>query len=274
MTPQNDRLAPVLRDLTASNITIPKYPNGASCFTCVDRIAAREARARKGAKRARVMHLRCCGLTPDELAGVSGWQDVSDVQRYCLVRDIYDEKEIKTSDPDPQTEVEAGLAPDVTLESELWTFDKVEWHETAQDATTIKYVPVQLRPAVAKLRERVAKVATQETGPQQVRAWKHFLSLDKMLFSTPQTPNGPTTQASPRQSGPVLCSGRKRTRNPETIPTNVRPQQDHETKNRPHGRHGQTQPKDDSTHQVSRGRRGRTESRQAGQGHQRNAPRC
>ena len=44
-----------------------------------DRIAAREARARKGAKRARVMHLRCCGLTPDELAGVSGWQDVSDV---------------------------------------------------------------------------------------------------------------------------------------------------------------------------------------------------
>ena len=29
---------------------------------------------------------------------------------------------------------------------------------------------VQVRPAVAKLRERVAKVATQETGPQQVRA--------------------------------------------------------------------------------------------------------
>ena len=40
------------------------------------------------------MHLRCSGLTPDELAGVSGWQDVSDVQRDCLVCDIYDEKEI------------------------------------------------------------------------------------------------------------------------------------------------------------------------------------
>ena len=77
------------------------------------------------------MHLRCCGLTPDELAGVSGWQDVSDVQRDCLVRDIYDEKEIKTCDPAPQTE-------DVTLESEHRTLDEVEWHETAQDTTTIK----------------------------------------------------------------------------------------------------------------------------------------
>ena len=61
MTPPDDPLAP---DLTAFNITIPKCPNSASCFTCGDRIAAREARARKGAKRARVMHLRCCGLTP------------------------------------------------------------------------------------------------------------------------------------------------------------------------------------------------------------------
>ena len=129
-------------------------------------------------------HLRCCGLTLDELAGVSGWQDVSDVQRDCLVRDTYDEKEIKDSDPDPLIEVEAGLAQDVTLESELWTFDEVEWHQTTQDTTTIKHVPVQVRPAVAKLRERVAKAATEETGPQQVRAWKLFLSLDKMLFHT------------------------------------------------------------------------------------------
>ena len=107
-----------------------------------------------------------------------------DVQRDCLVRDIFDEKEIKDSDPGPLTEVEAGLAQDVTLESELWTFDEVEWHETAQDTTTIKYVPVQVRPAVAKLRERVVKAATEETGSQQVRAWKLFLSLDKMLFHT------------------------------------------------------------------------------------------
>ena len=130
------------------------------------------------------MHLRCCGLTPDELAGVSGWQDVSEVQKDCLVRDIFDEKEIKASDPAPQSEVEDGVTQDVTLESEPWTFHEVEWHETAQDTTTIKYVPVQVRPAVAKLRQRVAKVATQETGPQQVRAWKLFLSLDKMLFHT------------------------------------------------------------------------------------------
>ena len=67
------------------------------------------------------MQPRSCGLTPDELAGVSGWQDVSDVQRNCLVRDIFDEKEIKASDPAPPTEVEGGLAQDVTLESELWT---------------------------------------------------------------------------------------------------------------------------------------------------------
>ena len=111
------------------------------------------------------MHLRCCGLTPDELAGVSGWQDVSYVQRDCLVRDIYDETEIKASDPAPQTEVETNMAQDATLESELWTFDEVNWHETAQDTTTIKYVPVQVRPAVTKLGERVAKVATEETGP-------------------------------------------------------------------------------------------------------------
>ena len=131
MTPPVDPLAPVPTDLTAFNFTFPKYPNSASCFTCGDRIAAREARARKGAKRARVMHLRCCGLTPDELAGVPGWQDVSDVQKDCLVRDIYDEKEIKASDPAPLTEVEPCLVQDVTLESELWTFDEVEWHETA-----------------------------------------------------------------------------------------------------------------------------------------------
>ena len=81
MTPLDDSLAPVPRDLTVFNITIPKYPNSASCFTCGDRISARGARARKGAKHARVLHLRCCGLTPDELAGVSGLQDVSDVQR-------------------------------------------------------------------------------------------------------------------------------------------------------------------------------------------------
>ena len=105
--------------------------------------------------------------------------------RTYRMSDIFDEKEIKTCDPAPQTEVEAGcLAQDVTLESEIWTFDEVEWHETAQDTTTIKYVPVQVRPAVAKLRERVAKAATEETRPQQVRAWKLFLSLDKMLFHT------------------------------------------------------------------------------------------
>ena len=166
------------------------------------------------------------------------------------------------------------MTQDVTLESELWTFDEVEWHETAQDTTTIKYVPVQVKPAVAKLRERVATVATQETGPQQVRAWKLFLSQDKMLFHTSdakRTNNTSLTKAI--RTRVVQNRGRKRTRNSETIPTNVRPPKDHETKNRPHGRHGQTQPKDDSTHQVSSGRRGRSESRQAGQGDQRNGPR-
>ena len=34
MTPPDDPLALVPRDLTAFNITIPKYPNSASCFTC------------------------------------------------------------------------------------------------------------------------------------------------------------------------------------------------------------------------------------------------
>ena len=165
------------------------------------------------------------------------------------------------------------MTQDVTLESELWTFDEVEWHETAQDTTTIKYVLVQVRPAVAKLRERVAKVATEETEPQQVRAWKLFLSLDKMLFHTSDAKR--TNNTSLTNQDPYCADrGRKRTRNTETIPTNVRPPKDHETKNRPHGRHGQTQPKDDSTHRVSSGRRGRSESRQGGQGHQQNGPRC
>ena len=197
MMPPDDPLAPVPRDLTPYSITIPEYPNSAACFTCGDRIAAT---ARKGAKRARVMHLRCCGLTPDELVGVPGWQDVSDVQRDCLVRDIYDEKEIKASDPAPQAEVEDDLAQDVTLESELWTFDEVEWHETTQDATTIKYVPVQVRPAVASLRERVAKAAIGNSSSP----WTE-------CSSTSQTPHGPTTQASPRQSGPVLRRSRLET---------------------------------------------------------------
>ena len=121
----------------------------------------------------------------------------------------------------------------MTLESELWTFDEVEWHETAQDATTIKYVPVQVRPAVARLRERIAKAATEETGPQQVRAWKLFLSLDRMLF---HTSDAKRTKHKPHQGNQdPYCAdrGRKRTRNPETIPTNVRPPKDHETKNRP-----------------------------------------
>ena len=82
------------------------------------------------------MHLRCCALTPDELAGVPGWQDVSDVQRHCLVRDIYDEKEIKASDPAPQTEVEDDLAQDVTLESELWTLDETTLVERACAGST------------------------------------------------------------------------------------------------------------------------------------------
>ena len=217
MTPLDDTLAPVPKDLSAFNITIPKYPNSASCSTCGDRSAAREARARKGAKRARVMHLRCCGLTPDELAGVSGWQHVSEVQRDCLVRDIYDEKEIKTSDPAPQTEVEDGVTQDVTLESELWTFNEVEWHETAQDTTTIKYVAIRTRIV-------------------QIEAGNALEIL--------------------RQSQQTYVT--QRTTKPRT--------------DRPHGCHGQTQLKDDSTHQVSSGRRGRSESRQTGQGHQRNGP--
>ena len=209
MTPLDDPLAPVPRDLTAFNITIPKYPNSASCFTCRDRIAAREARARKGAKRARVMHLRCCGLTPDELAGVSGWQDVSDVQRDCLVRDIYDEKEIKTSAPAPLTEVEACLAQEVTLESELWTFDEVEWHETAQDTTTIKY---QCRhdQRLPNCANELPKLPLKRLDHNRCVPGNSSSPLTR-CSSTPQTPNGPTTQASPRQSGPVLCRLRQET---------------------------------------------------------------
>ena len=179
MAPPDTSLAPVPRDLTGYNITTPKSPNCASCFTSGDRIAAREeARARKSAKRARVMHLRCSVLTAEELAEVSGWQDVPALQKYYLMRDMYDEKERKEQYPLPP------IDQDATLESEIWTLDEVNWRETTQDTTTTKYVPVLVRPMVARLRERVAKVATEETGPQQVRAWKLFLSLDKMLFHT------------------------------------------------------------------------------------------
>ena len=221
------------------------------------------------------MHLRCCGLTPDELAGVSGWQDVSDIQRDCLVRDIYDEKEIKACDPAPQTEVEDGVIQDVTLETELWTFDEVEWHETTQDSTTIKYVPVQVRPAVARLRERVAKPAAEETGPQQVRAWKLFLSLDKMLFHTSdakRTNNTSLTKAIRTrivqiEAGNALGILRQsqqtyvpqRTMKPRADPT------------------ADTDKHNQRTIQLIKsdcGRRGRSESKQAGQGHQRNGPRC
>ena len=130
------------------------------------------------------MHLRCCGLTPDELAGVLDGKTfrMSKGTFWCVIFMV--RRRSKPAIQSHRPEVEDDLAQDVTMESELWTFDEVEWHETTQDSTTIKYVPVQVRPAVARSRERVAKAATEETGPQQVRAWKLFLSLDRMLFHT------------------------------------------------------------------------------------------
>ena len=94
------------------------------------------------------------------------------------MRDKFDEKEHNEHDPLFPIEEEDNAVKDATLESELWTL------ENTQDTTTVKHVPVQVRPMVARLRERVAKVATEETGTQQVRAWKLSLSLDKMLFHT------------------------------------------------------------------------------------------
>ena len=192
------------------------------------------------------LHIRCGGLTPEKLAEVSGWQEVSDLQKVCLVRDMFDEKEHKEHDPLLPIEEEDNSAKNATLESKLWTLDEVNWRETTRGTTTIEYVPVQVRPMVARLRERVAKVATEENGPQQVRAWKFFLSLDKMLFQTfPRTANGPTILALPRQSGPVLRRSRPETYSKSSDnPTNVRPLQDHETKCGPHGpkSQGQTPP--------------------------------
>ena len=153
------------------------------------------------------MHLRCCGLTPDELAGVPEWQDVSDVQRDCLVRDFYDEKGIKASDPVPLSEVEDDLAQDVTLESELWTFDEVEWHKTPQRSNTClcrfdQRLPdcgSELPKLLLKRPDHSRCVPGNSSSP-----WTG-------CSSTPQTPNGPTTQASPRQSGPVLRRSRQET---------------------------------------------------------------
>ena len=133
------------------------------------------------------------------------------------------------------------LTQDVTLESELWTFDEVEWHETAKDTTTIKYVPVVGKTSGCQncVNESL-KFATEEPAPQQVREWKLFLSLDKMLFHTSdakRTNNTSLTKAIRTRIAQIEAGNALEILRP--IPTNVRSPEDHETKNRPHGRHGQ-----------------------------------
>ena len=93
-----------------------------------------------------------------------------------MVRDVYDEKENKSCDPAPQTEVEDVATQDVTLESELWTFDEVAWHETAQDTTTIKYVFVR----------QIARTSRQSCHGRDWTPAGACLEtpLDKMLFRT------------------------------------------------------------------------------------------
>ena len=144
------------------------------------------------------------------------------------MRDIYDEKEIKASDPVPQTEVEDDLTQDVTLESELWTFHEVEWHETTQDATTIKYVPVQVRPAVARLRERVAKAATGENWDHSRCVLGNSSSPWTECSSTPQdakrTNNTSLTKAIRTRMAQIEAGNALE--NPETIPTNPRSPED------------------------------------------------
>ena len=112
ITPPDDPLVPFPRDLTAFNITITVLrvsrvgPNRSQRSSC-----------KEGGQTSASDAPQMLWPHPRHLAGVSGWQDVSDVQMDCLVRDIFVEKEIKTSDPAPLTEVEAGVAQDVTLES-------------------------------------------------------------------------------------------------------------------------------------------------------------
>ena len=68
-------------------------------------------------------------------------------------------------DPPPQSDMEDNLTKDATLESELWTMDEINWPETRVHTPTIKYVPVQVRPLVAKLRERVPKLPLRNAAP-------------------------------------------------------------------------------------------------------------
>ena len=87
---------------------------------------------------------------------------------------------------------------------------------------------------------------------------KLFLSLDKMLFHTSdakRTNNTSLTKAirtriAQMEAGNALEILR------QSQQTYV-PQRTTKPRTDPHGRHGQTQPKDDPTHQVSCGRRGR-----------------
>ena len=158
-------------------------------------------------------------------------------------------------------EEEDNSAKDETLESELWTLDEVNWRETTQDTTTIDYVPVQVRPMMARPRERVAKVATEETDPNRC-ALGSSSSPSTGCSSTPlpRTANGPTVLAFPRQSGPVLRRSRQGTYSKSSDNPNKRAPPSRLRNPVPTPQtNGQLPPRDDPTHQSCRGGRRRTD---------------
>ena len=161
-----------------------------------------------------------------------GWQDVSDVQRDCLVRDIYDEKEIKASDPVPQTEVEDDLAPDVTLESKNLDIRR---SGMARDCT--RHHHDQVRSCAGSFDQRLPDCASELPKLPSKRLDTAGACLETLPLpgqdALPHLRRQTDQQHKPHQGNQdPYCAdrGRKRTRNRETIPTILHSPEDHETK--------------------------------------------
>ena len=247
MTPPDDPLATVSRDLAASSITIPKYPNSAASLVGTESQPEKLEQGREPNEHEGCTSDAVASLQTNSLESLDGKTfRMSKGTAWCVIFMMRRRSKPAILPHRPRSRM---VTQDVTLESELWTFDEVELHKTPPRSNTCQCRFDQRLPDCASELPKLLLKRLDHSRCVPGNSSSPWTGCS----STPQTPNGPTTQASPRQSGPVLRR---------------------QTYYVPRGCHGQTQPKDDPTYQVSGGRRGRSESRQPGQGHQLNGPRC
>ena len=139
-------------------LTSPKWPCAATCFECGDPIGPREVRARRGSKRNRVCHVRCTGVDMSVLQTLEGWELLPHEQQQAVAMDglARDTLDHVCADA-PLLPGSVGPAPLMPLAERLEALDDVSWALVLEPVATIKLVPPQCRPALARLRGSVAQ---------------------------------------------------------------------------------------------------------------------